>query len=283
MKPPARRGGYFKARSALWLKAHTEARWTPENPAPKWWAELDTAWSLDAGILPSIRDYADFLGWKKGAVEGLLQDVYGDLERWTADKSRTKSGQREDNERTESGQPAEVGGQQEQQKQDSRRTVGGQSADTSRARSSKQTQLQTASSEFQEREDPAPPPAPEAEPVQQEPDWEAIQAKILGSLDEARDAEIDSYFTSPIGLPPPPKPEPTTRKRAPDFAALFGGTTTPKPQQPQAEPEEAGLPVDLDLLQMLTTRPDGAQATALGVATRWVRLLTSQGIDSPGD
>ena len=125
MKPPARRGGYFKARSALWLKAHTEARWTPENPAPKWWAELDTAWSLDAGILPSIRDYADFLGWKKGAVEGLLQDVYGDIERWTADKSRTKSGQREDSERTGGGQPAEVGGQQEQQKQDSRRTVGG--------------------------------------------------------------------------------------------------------------------------------------------------------------
>ena len=120
------------------------------------------------------------------------------------------------------------------------------------------------------------PPQPEAEP-----DWEAIAAATL----KARDAEIESYFTSPVDLPPPPppKPEPTTRKPGPDFGALFGGTTAPKPQQPQAEPEEAGLPVDLDLLQMLTTRPDGAQATALGVATRWVRLLTSQGIDSPGD
>ena len=42
--------------------------------------------------------------------------------------------------------------------------------------------------------------------VQPEPDWEAIQAKILGSLDEARDAEIDSYFTSPIEPSPPPRP-----------------------------------------------------------------------------
>jgi len=132
-------------------------------------------------------------------------------------------------------------------------------------------------SEANERSLPAPPP-PQAEA---EPDWEAIAAATL----KARDAEIESYFTSPVDLPPPPppKPEPTTRKPGPDFGALFGGTTAPKPQQPQAEPEEAGLPVDLDLLQMLTTRPDGAQATALGVATRWVRLLTSQGIDSPGD
>ena len=130
-------------------------------------------------------------------------------------------------------------------------------------------------SEANERSQPGPPPPqPEAEP-----DWEAIAAATL----KARDAQIDSYFATPIDLPPPPKPEPTTRKPTPDFGALFGGGAAVKPQQPQAEPEEVGLPVDLDLLQMLTTRPDGAQATALGVATRWVRLLTSQGIDSPGD
>ena len=130
-------------------------------------------------------------------------------------------------------------------------------------------------SEANERSQPGPPPPqPEAEP-----DWEAIAAATI----KARDAEIDGYFTSPIEPPPPPKPEPTTRKPTPDFGALFGGGAAVKPQQPQAEPEEVGLPVDLDLLQMLTTRPDGAQATALGVATRWVRLLTSQGIDSPGD
>ena len=133
--------------------------------------------------------------------------------------------------------------------------------------------------------DPGDVPTPSTADLQQsepEPDWDAIAAATL----KARDAEIDGYFTSPIDLPPPPpkpSPEPAPRKRAPDFGALFGGSATPKPQQPQAEPEEAGLPVDLDLLQMLTTRPDGAQATALGVATRWVRLLTSQGIDSPGD
>ena len=32
---------------------------------------------------------------------------------------------------------------------------------------------------------------------------------------------------------------------------------------------------------MLTSRPDGAQATAMGVATRWQRLLVAAGIDSP--
>ena len=57
-------------------------------------------------------------------------------------------------------------------------------------------------SEANERSQPAPPP-PQEEP---EPDWEAIQAKILGSLDEARDAEIDGYFTSPIEPPPAPIP-----------------------------------------------------------------------------
>ena len=157
MKPTPRRGGYFKARSALWLKAHTDARWTSEDPAPKWWAELDAAWCVDAGILPSIRDYANFLGWKKGAVEGLLRDVFGDIERWAADKTRTKSGQQEDNERTESGQPAKVESRQEPDKQDSQRTAGGQSPDTSRARSSKQPQPQTSSSDF--RTDMSPPPA----------------------------------------------------------------------------------------------------------------------------
>ena len=55
--------------------------------------------------------------------------------------------------------------------------------------------------EKEEEEEVPPPPQPEAEP-----DWEAIQAKILGSLDEARDAEIDGYFTSPIEPPPPPRP-----------------------------------------------------------------------------
>jgi hypothetical protein len=34
---------------------------------------------------------------------------------------------------------------------------------------------------------------------------------------------------------------------------------------------------------MLTSRPDGGQGTATGIAARWVRLLTSQGIDKPGD
>jgi len=57
--------------------------------------------------------------------------------------------------------------------------------------------------------DPGDVPTPSTAGLQQpepEPDWEAIQAKILGSLDEARDAEIDSYFAAPIDLPPPPRP-----------------------------------------------------------------------------
>ena len=133
IRPPVRRGGYFKARSSAWMKAHTEARWTSESPAPKWWAELDAAWQIDAGILPSIRDFAEFLGWKKSTLEGLLKEVFGDIERWS-DKSWTNSGQSPDTHRTEAGQPNKVQGQQLIESSDASRTDFGQSPDVPCAR-----------------------------------------------------------------------------------------------------------------------------------------------------
>lgn len=128
------------------------------------------------------------------------------------------------------------------------------------------------------------PPPPEEEPTQPEADWDAIQARILGSLDEARDAQIESYFASPIDPPPPPKPEPVTRKRSPDFDSLFGKLTstspTPEPA-PEPEPEAPTLPTDLDLLQMLTSRPDGGQGQPLALAQRWHRALVTAGVSTP--
>ena len=111
------------------------------------------------------------------------------------------------------------------------------------------------------------------------PDWDAIEAAIL----KARDAEIESYFTAPIQ--PPPAPEPTTRKPGPDFGALFGKlTTTAAAPAPEQEPPPAPtLPPDLDLLQMLTSRPDGGQAQPLAVAQRWHRALVTAGLTSPAD
>ena len=52
-------------------------------------------------------------------------------------------------------------------------------------------------SEANERSQPGPSP-PQAEA---EPDWEAIAAATL----KARDAEIDSYFATPVEPPPPPR------------------------------------------------------------------------------
>lgn len=128
------------------------------------------------------------------------------------------------------------------------------------------------------------PALPEEEPTQPEADWDAIQARILGSLDEARDAQIESYFASPIDPPPPPKPEPVTRKRSPDFDSLFGKLTstspTPEPA-PEPEPEAPTLPTDLDLLQMLTSRPDGGQGQPLALAQRWHRALVTAGVSTP--
>ena len=260
----------------------------PEEAAA--WMVLLGLWH--GGHDPSIGEMRRRTGWGAGRMTAFM----GKVSAWAAENGAAMPDRRADLKRTLKsggdgnviGTAAErqrnvIGTVEAAEKADNKvslereRNESGTEAECYRNDSRARVPSQSRLEKEEEGEDP-PPPQAEAEP-----DWEAIQAKILGTLDEARDAEIDGYFTSPIGLPPPPKPEPTTRKRAPDFAALFGGTTTPKPQQPQAEPEEAGLPVDLDLLQMLTTRPDGGQATALGVATRWVRLLTSQGIDSPGD
>jgi len=124
------------------------------------------------------------------------------------------------------------------------------------------------------------PALPEEEPTQPEADWDAIEAAIL----KARDAEIESYFTAPIQ--PPPAPEPTTRKPGPDFGALFGKLTEPTrpPPAPEEEPPPVPtLPPDLDLLQMLTSRPDGAQGQPLAVAQRWHRALVTAGLTSPAD
>ena len=93
MRPPVRRGGYFKASAIAWKKAHLSARWTSEAPAPEWWAEIDTLWQIDQEVLPSIRDYADFLGWGKGRVERLIAAAGLDLDRWSRDKNGTKTGQ----------------------------------------------------------------------------------------------------------------------------------------------------------------------------------------------
>ena len=123
------------------------------------------------------------------------------------------------------------------------------------------------------------PALPEEEPTQPEADWDAIEAAIL----KARDAEIESYFTAPIQ---PPAPEPTTRKPGPDFGALFGKLTEPTrpPPAPEEEPPPVPtLPPDLDLLQMLTSRPDGAQGQPLAVAQRWHRALVTAGLTSPAD
>ena len=124
--------------------------------------------------------------------------------------------------------------------------------------------------------EPAP---PDEEPAQPEADWDAIEAAIL----KARDAEIESYFTAPIQTPP--APEPTTRKPPPDFGALFGKlTTAPATPAPEQEsPPAPTLPPDLDLLQMLTSRPDGAQGQPLAVAQRWHRALVTAGLTSPAD
>jgi len=132
-RPPVRRGGYFRARSSAWMKAHTEARWTPENPAPKWWAELDAAWQIDAGILPSIRDFAEFLGWKKSTLEGLLKEVFGDIERWS-EKSWTNPGQSPDDVRTKPGHLEKEERRQLPTNPDDFRTEFGQSPDVPCAR-----------------------------------------------------------------------------------------------------------------------------------------------------
>ena len=245
------------------------------------WIELLGRWHQGEDV--SLCDLCKTLQWGKGRVMRLHADVGA----WATDNGgtiparigkRTKSDQKRTAQRTGSDQEQPALSAASGPETDRTRDQIGPETDREPKKDSVQARVfePLEEREVEEKEREIPPASPQAEA---EPDWEAIAAATI----KARDAEIDSYFATPIDLPPPPKPEPTTRKPTPDFGALFGGGAAVKPQQPQAEPEEVGLPVDLDLLQMLTTRPDGAQATALGVATRWVRLLTSQGIDSPGD
>ena len=242
------------------------------------WIELLGRWHQGEDV--SLCDLCKTLQWGKGRVIRLHADVRA----WAVENGAVVPTRVADRQRTGNGPhtgPGEPAAKLDNptaadRKRTAHRTEIGPETDREPKKDSVQARVfePLEEREVEEKEREIPPALPQGEA---EPDWEAIAAATL----KARDAEIDSYFTSPIEPLPSPKPEPTTRKPAPDFAALFGGVATPKPE-PKAEPEpDHGLPPDLDLLQMLTSRPDGAQATAMGVATRWQRLLVTAGIDSP--
>ena len=74
--------GYFRVAAVAWEKAHYSAAWTPENPAPEWWAITEVAWQLDRAErdpkeLMSERELATFLGWSRRKAVELLADSRG--------------------------------------------------------------------------------------------------------------------------------------------------------------------------------------------------------------
>ena len=74
--------GYFRVAAVAWEKAHYSAAWTPENPAPEWWAVTEVAWQLDRAErdpkeLMSERELATFLGWSRRKAVELLADSRG--------------------------------------------------------------------------------------------------------------------------------------------------------------------------------------------------------------
>ena len=58
-----------------WEPVHYSAQWTPENPAPEWWAQFDLSWQIDRDDVMSERKLAAFLGWNRRSAVTLLEEV----------------------------------------------------------------------------------------------------------------------------------------------------------------------------------------------------------------
>ena len=69
------RGGWMKVPAQAWEPIHYSARWTPDNPAPEWWAQFDLSWQIDRDDVMSERKLAAFLGWNRRSAVTLLEEV----------------------------------------------------------------------------------------------------------------------------------------------------------------------------------------------------------------
>jgi len=69
------RGGWMKVPAMSWEPVHYSAQWTPENPAPEWWAQFDLSWQIDRDDVMSERKLAAFLGWNRRSAVTLLEEV----------------------------------------------------------------------------------------------------------------------------------------------------------------------------------------------------------------
>ena len=58
-----------------WERIHYSAEWTPDNPAPDWWAQFDLSWQIDRDDVMSERKLAAFLGWNRRSAVTLLEEV----------------------------------------------------------------------------------------------------------------------------------------------------------------------------------------------------------------
>lgn len=135
MRPPARRGGYYRPRALAWKAAHLTADWSVERPAPEWWAEHDVAWQIDQGILMSVSDLAKFFGWKRTRTYTLMRNALSDIATWEgANDFRTISERLPNDERTKPEQSNQVQPEQEHDKPNDSRTVDEQKENASCAR-----------------------------------------------------------------------------------------------------------------------------------------------------
>jgi hypothetical protein len=65
----------MKVPAQSWEPIHYSAQWTPENPAPEWWAQFDLSWQIDRDDVMSERKLAAFLGWNRRSAVTLLEEV----------------------------------------------------------------------------------------------------------------------------------------------------------------------------------------------------------------
>ena len=167
------------------------------------WIELLGRWHQGEDV--SLCDLCKTLQWGKGRVMRLHADVGA----WATDNGgtiparmgkRTKSDQKRTAQRTGSDQEQPALLAASGPETDRTRDQIGPETDREPKKDSVQARvfepLEEREVEEKEREIPPASPQPEAEP-----DWEAIAAATL----KARDAEIDSYFATPVEPPPPPR------------------------------------------------------------------------------
>ena len=63
---------YFRVPPEVWEPQHYAARWSPQDPAPEWWATIDAGWMIDRLRLPPEREQAEAWGWGRDRTARFL-------------------------------------------------------------------------------------------------------------------------------------------------------------------------------------------------------------------